>query len=108
MQTYYRRSRAVEIESLDRFLNIRPQLVPGVTLSENAFGKALGAKTPVSVLRDLEHDFVHSLEFRRLRDFEQGVRFGAAEAHSDSSGNCRSAKSPHADSSAASSSESPS
>jgi hypothetical protein len=37
-------------------------------LGENALGQALGTKAAAGVLRDLEHDFVHTLNLPQTQD----------------------------------------
>ena len=63
----------VEIECLHGFLDVGPQLVPGIALREDAFGQALGAVPAISLLGHLENNFAHNLEFKRSRRLEQAA-----------------------------------
>ena len=51
--------RAVEVERANSLFDVGPQLVPGVSLGEDALGQALSAKAAVGLLGDLEDNFVH-------------------------------------------------
>lgn len=62
---------SVKVECLDGLFNVGAQFVPVVTLSEDAFSEALGAKATVRLLRYLEDNFVHLFESKRLLGFEQ-------------------------------------
>ena len=59
MQPYVRRCRPVEIKRRDGFANIRPQFIPVIGLGDDALAERLGDKTAVSLLRDVESQFVH-------------------------------------------------
>jgi hypothetical protein len=63
----------VEIERLNRFLDVRPQLIPRVSLGEDAFGQALGREAAVGIVRHLKHNFLHNLESSRLHKVEQAA-----------------------------------
>lgn len=67
MQADTRGLRTVKIERLDGFSDVCPQFVPRVALREDALGQALGTKAAVRFLRDLEHDFVHTLRLPQNR-----------------------------------------
>jgi len=61
---------AVKIERLDGLFDVPSQLLPSVTLREDAFGQALGAKPAVRFLRHFEHNFVHLV----IRNTREGMR----------------------------------
>ena len=68
---------AVEVERRDCFPNVATQLVPGIALSEDALGQALGAVTAVRLLGHLKNEFAHNLNSKRLRSFEQTMTWSA-------------------------------
>ena len=70
----------VEVKRLDGFLDIRPQLLPGVALGEDAFGETLRAIATIGFLRDLEYDFVHNLQSKRLHNIEQAEQKGTDDS----------------------------
>ena len=50
---------AIEVKSLNCFLNVGTQFVPSISLSEDAPGEALSAKAAVGLLGYIEDDLVY-------------------------------------------------
>jgi len=50
---------SIEIERLNSFFHVAPQLFPAIGLRKYAFTEGFGGKTTVSFLRNFKDDFVH-------------------------------------------------
>jgi hypothetical protein len=59
MQPEPRWCRPVEIKRRDGFADIRPQFIPVIGFGDDALAERLGDKAAVSLLRDVENQFVH-------------------------------------------------
>ena len=67
MKTNVSRRTAIEKERAHRLDHIAPQLIPGISLREDALGQALRAVPAVRFLRYLENEFIHTCSSYCLR-----------------------------------------
>ena len=83
----------VEVERLNRFLDVGPEFAPRAALRENAFGQALRAIAAVRFLRHLENDFsIHT--FNLVHPMASGKRTPLATGVAGSSWSRRQQRPP--------------